>query len=117
MLLIRPEQMLAFEQERRHRFESKLASHLQHILSSAGIPFDPDGLPAQIRAGANEAKIYGFASEADVAVFVEITSLYLGGFPHAGFPKQALANLLAYGLDPAVKLKRYRDWARITTLV
>lgn len=111
MLTIRREQVRAFQEERSRSFERRLETYLHRVLSADGVSVSSGRIREQIALGMAEAEGYWLVSEGDVASFLEITCRFQGGFPHAEFPKQALANLTAYGLDPAVKLERYRRWA------
>ncbi|MEO8371134.1 MAG: hypothetical protein ABI806_18260 [Candidatus Solibacter sp.] len=64
----------------------------------------------QVTRGVKEATAYGLISEKHVAGFVEATCLLLGGFRQRALPKPALAILRSYGMDPELKLRRYREW-------
>jgi hypothetical protein len=106
MLTIRDEQMQAFELDRIHEYQEKLLRHLREVAPECAEP------EKQIERGMAEGPEFGLSSEKDVARFVEITCVFLGGFPAGRLPKTALAILMTYGGETAVKLKRYEEWAR-----
>ncbi|MBL8175828.1 MAG: hypothetical protein JNK48_14225 [Bryobacterales bacterium] len=110
MLVIRREQMRAFEGARRQQFEETLLPRLY-----AGGRADRRWLEAQIGLGIEAGRAFGLVLEWEVASLIEITCAYIpGGFPEndpAKLPVPALAVLLTRGLDTGVKLERYRKWA------
>jgi hypothetical protein len=68
-------------------------------------------LSMSVDRGIPDAPRFGLITKKNVALFIEITCLHLGGFPPGTHPKQALAILSSYGIDPERKLDRYRQWA------
>ncbi len=81
----------------------------------AQAPFDPDFLRTQIAFGVRAAGQFGLVQEPHVASFIETTALLVpGGFSISlprPLPVPALSILLSHGLDPDLKLGRYRRWA------
>jgi hypothetical protein len=106
MLTIRLEQIKALELHAVHQFRKRLRVHLSGIL----VPeIDLDRL---IERGLSDAPKFYLTAERDVARFVEITGLYLGGFPVGNLPVPALAILMSYGMPASEKLCHYVTWAR-----
>jgi hypothetical protein len=112
VLLIRKEQMDALANHRRTEFRKRLIAHLTSVLSAKGIAIDVPALAMTVDRGIADAPRFGLTTEKHVALFIEITCLHLGGFPPGTHPKQALAILSSYGMDPERKLDRYRQWAQ-----
>jgi hypothetical protein len=106
MLIIRSEQMAAFANSLKREFEERLLAHLRARTGRAG-----GWLRRQIKRGVDDASAHNLSSELQVAAFIEITCSCLGGFPEGALPPPALAILGSYGIEPSLKLERYRAWA------
>jgi hypothetical protein len=61
----------------------------------------------EIHKGIAHARQFGLMREADVARFIELVLTHWGAHPDTGYPRQTLANLMAYGLDTSLKLDRF----------
>lgn len=111
MLVIRAEQVRTLERNRRVSFEKELAKHLEAKLRERSVAA-AEGLVARVVAqGLEQCTRFGLTTEAHVAQFAEILLLHGNGVG-GELPKQALAILLSYGMDPNVKLDRFERWAR-----
>jgi len=87
-----------------------LAKHLENKLRERGTAVG-EGLVARVvEQGLEQSTRFGLTTEAQVARFTEILLLQLAGLGEV-LPKQALAILLSYGLDPNEKLDRFERWA------
>ncbi len=114
MLRIRPEQMMAFETHRVDDFKQRLLIYLKLTRNLSEIVLTAEEIDRAIAA----ARSFSLDSEKHVADFIEITCGSFGGLPPASaLPKQALAILTSYGMDPDVKLERFRAWAAEATEV
>jgi hypothetical protein len=113
MLVIRREQMGAFEEQRRRNFKQRLAAHIEALLAGNGMHMAAAELRDTIEKGMKAAPDYGLIAERDVARYIEIACVYLGGLRSQEQRKEALAILYSYGLDPSVKLDRYQRWAEL----
>jgi hypothetical protein len=112
MLTIRREQMKAFEISRRAGFARAIGESIECSLREMGRGNECVELDAAIHHRMEEAQRFGLTRESEVARFVETTILHLGVSWKKDLPKPALAILLSYGLDPSVKLERFRTWVR-----
>ncbi len=106
--------MDALANHRRTEFRKRLIAHLGSVLAANGIAIEGPALAISVDRGIADAPRFGLVSEKHVALFIEITCLHRGGFPPGTHPKQALAILSSYGMDPERKLDRYRQWALST---
>lgn len=111
MLVIRAEQVRTLERNRRVSFEQALGKHLEAKLRGHGGTLDAELIGRVVARGLGQASRFGLSTEAQVARFVEIILLQLPGFEEE-LPKQALAILLSYGMDPKEKLDRFERWAQ-----
>jgi hypothetical protein len=105
MLTIRANQLSIFESAREREYINRLKRKLESELPGLS------NLGGEIERCVSEAAEFGFRSEHEVARFVEITCVCLGGLPPDSLPRSALAILMAYGMDPSLKLDRYQAWA------
>jgi hypothetical protein len=110
MITIRREQMRVFEEARLRAFEKRMMEIL--------LPKAEQGeswLRKQIQLGVQASRHFGLETERDAATLIEATCQFIpGGFNEADprkLPVQALAILMTYGLESALKAERYRDWA------
>lgn len=108
MLMIRSEQMKAFELDRISQFKARLRARLVERLGPGA------DVQREIERGLAEAQRFGFSSERDIAQFIEITCVELGCFPEGQLPRAALAILMTHGQRTSIKLNRYELWARKT---
>jgi hypothetical protein len=111
MLTIRPDQMAAFERASADGFEQRLFTHVHTLLREKGVAVLAPELRARISAAVTQAKEYYFKREIDIANFVEIVIVRLGGFDEKDCPKPLLCELYTYGADPESKLKKFGTWA------
>lgn len=106
MLVIRTEQMRAFEEDLAQNFRQRLRDHLIEVVPQ---PANTDLL---IESGIPVAQEFGLTSERHIATFLEITGLRFGGaLPASGFPIPALSILMAFDPDSETKLRKYAAWA------
>ena len=117
VLVIRKAQIEAMADGRRVHFRKRLASHLTSVLAAKGTAMDPERIRASVERGVADAPSFGFRSERHIAQWVETACLELGGFAPGPHPKQAVAILSSYGMDPERKLERYLHWARAANRV
>jgi hypothetical protein len=99
--------MRAFQEESRREFEERLLKHL-----TAAFTLDADRLQVEVPPLIERAQEYGMRRERDVARYVEWLYRYSNGGPLNPLSKEAQNILLAYGVEPSVKLDRLEQWAR-----
>ncbi|HYM75191.1 MAG TPA: hypothetical protein VE377_04365 [Candidatus Dormibacteraeota bacterium] len=106
MLTIRPEQLDTLSRHAQAAFDGKLKAYLQVALPPEALARLDHTLPQAL----DLARQAGIVSEQHVARFAA-TACALSGGP-ADLPRQALANLHAYGKDPAAKLDALEEFAK-----
>lgn len=105
MLTIRREQMAAFEGNLIERFMRHLCADLADCLPSSSESARRNYADAGIKA----ARALGLTRECDVAQFIFLMAAHGHEFVQP-LPEGASEVLCAYGVDPAIKLKRLEDW-------
>jgi len=112
MLMIRREQMAAFERSAEAEFRSRLEQHLRSFLPKQGVEIGGDELRQQIDRGIKLCPEFSLEIESDIALFFEIICGSAGGFTSDQLPKEAQNILFAYRVAPSLKLDRLLIWAR-----
>jgi hypothetical protein len=107
MLVIRDEQLAVFRNAALEGFSERLIPRLRSSLPSRS---EAD-LRAEIFKGARYALQFGIVSERDLARYIEIVVLHMGGFSDKP-PKAALNILQAHGAEPRSKLDGLAEWVR-----
>jgi hypothetical protein len=80
MLTIRKAQIEALAEHQRANFRRQLIAHLTSVLEAKGIQMDPQTLHASVERGIADTAGFGFRTEQQVAQWVEIACVELGGF-------------------------------------
>jgi hypothetical protein len=75
MLVIRKEQMAAFEVSFRERFEVRMAEHLTTYFPAESDRLGPD-LAAFVRRNTDKALQYGINSEREVCIYLDLAMTY-----------------------------------------
>jgi hypothetical protein len=110
MLVIREEQMALLAQDRQARFKARLVDYLRtNLPQCSGI--DEEQLGSEVDEGIRQALEFRLSREVDVARYVEILYQCCGGPSGEELPREALAILHTFGIDPALKLDRFQGWA------
>jgi hypothetical protein len=103
-LVIRKEQMAAFERHAQERFICALVAQL--LKQSEG--YQREEIAGFVKDGIEVARSFSLTRETDVADFLEITWQAFGEMPE--FPREALAILCTYTGDASRKLDVYSEW-------
>ncbi len=95
MLVIRPEQMEAFEQAALRNFEQRAAEHLRETFPKHARFLGEGGVRDVVRHGLEKARGYGFSSERGFLLYLELMLLVGGGFdedPQLPWAAQVLSS-------------------------
>lgn len=111
MLRIRNEQMRVFKEAARREFERRIKSHLRAKLHEQHFTFTEESLDEHVRLGLACASELAVRTEADVARFLEIAAILMGGFGAGPFPAEANRILGTLSVPPAERLDRFASWA------
>ena len=111
MLVIRAEQMRAFERSAELLFRQRLEAHLAAFLEQRGVVYSEEALGEEVNAGLAACLEFGLERQSDIARCLEIICGFAGGFGAGPLPKEAQNILFAYRADPALKLDRLQAWA------
>jgi len=110
MLTIRDAQTEALRRHAIVDFQKQLRGRVAELAPN----FTAEQVEAQVARGMALAAEFHLSREIDVARFVEIVLVHLGGFKEQPLPKPALSILYGYKVDPEVKLRRFREWCEET---
>jgi hypothetical protein len=103
--------MEALNQHRSRDFVTRLTAHLQSLLAGSGVQMSAEELSGSVETGIQEAPRYALTTEKQVARYIEIACLNVGGLQSRQRQREEFAILYTYGLDPTRKLDRYQQWA------
>jgi hypothetical protein len=107
MLIIRNEQMKAFEAQQMRDFRRRLHQHLSGLLPQ---PAAPDRVWAEVDALLEKAPDFHIKRESDIARLGTLLCSHFGGISNANLSRDALRILYDYGMDPSRKLDLFEQW-------
>jgi hypothetical protein len=105
------EQMRALERAARRKFERNLRSHLRAKLREHHFTFTEETLDEYLFLGLGRASDLAIRTEVDVARFLELVAILMGGFGPEPFPAEANRILSALSVPPNERLDRFNAWA------
>ena len=111
MLTIRAEQMRALASHRQADFEKRAHRAAMAALAEHGRRISAEDLLPHVRGGIERGAIFGIVRECDVAEYILILCLYLGGCEDPE-PSQYERAFLTAGGEPEDRLRRLRGWAQ-----
>jgi hypothetical protein len=111
-MVIRSEQIQAFSEAMRERFENRAMAHLRRRFAAVLDKTGDDALRKRIRAGMECAASYGIRAESDVMRYLEYTVEYGPDFDTAsGWAPPILG---AEGASGARKMDELDNWTTYT---
>jgi hypothetical protein len=102
--------MEVFRRQLIESFVIRTAERVRASLARDGREITLPQSAAQVELGIPYAAEFGLHQQPDVARFIELVCLHMGGFNGDAFPKPALSILYSYRADPTRKLDRFAEW-------
>ena len=100
-----------YSQQRNQEFRNRLAIHLSELLQSQQKQVDMEHLYSQIDKGLKRAKRYLLTTESDIARYLEIMCVRLGGLAAERDPITVQNMLFDRRVEIAARLDGLEAWA------
>lgn len=110
MLIIRREQMAAFQEHRRRSLERRLTEYISGLRETRRWALAPGEVAGQVARGV-ESGLRFFRLESEIARYCEITIEQFGGWYSEDHPETALSILGSRCLPAARRLDHFERWA------
>jgi hypothetical protein len=112
LLLIRKEQIEAFDRDRLRRFEARLCTLLPQHWPDACRALGEDGLRALVHDGVERARAYGIASEPGVTRFLNVMLALGAGFDSDPRYPWAAEILGRRGVPEDLRIRQLAEWTK-----